>query len=115
MSDALQAFEVDGLILGTSGGYQFGLFVGDGLPHETVPEAPQHSLYFRSNGAVYGNRQTVSTGDDPGDWQPDPLAGGGVGHLPVTRADGGNALIVLEARYAEVLRAGGAVEQVRVI
>ncbi len=48
------AFEVEAVILtDEEGNGKIGLFAGDALPHAVAPDAPNHSVYYRTNGEVY--------------------------------------------------------------
>ncbi|MEE8113270.1 MAG: hypothetical protein V3T23_02835, partial [Nitrososphaerales archaeon] len=70
-----KAFETDALILNETSG----LFAGSSTPEVDAPDAPQGSVYFRSNGDRY--TRTADTGSGVAtDWvreDPDAIAGGG--------------------------------------
>ena len=70
-----KAFETDAIILNETSG----LFAGSSTPEVDVPDAPEGSVYFRSNGDRY--TRTANTGSGVAtDWvreDPDAISGGG--------------------------------------
>ncbi len=108
MSLVAGAFEIEGLLLTSESGKQIGLFVGDGPPNETIPTAPENSIYLRTDGQVYGNKRVVTQGESSEDWPLDPLAGPMVsGCVPVVNAAGDLNHMATELNILPLAKANG--------